>query len=356
MSTQNFWSSLPRPIIALAPMAGVTDLAFRTLCKRFGADVLYTEFVSVDALIHGNQATWEMIKFRAEDQPVVAQIFGNRPEAFVQASKILEDAGFAGIDINFGCPAYKVVKNGGGVSLMRNLSLCRELVQAACEAVRIPVSIKIRSSIQSRGRQCEIDYHVPGTVHGLSGADYGATDEISRTPRDQNTITALDLIAAIKGLPVAAVMIHARSYEKPFDGEPDMNMITRVKKVFPGIVLGNGGVYTPELAEEMVRETGCDGVGIGRGSHGAPWIFTYIKEFLTNGTYTPLSWREKKRVIADHAALALETKGEHGVIELRKHLMWYVKGIPGARSLRQQLATVHSIEHVLHALETIDLS
>lgn len=366
MSSPNFWSSLPCPILALAPMAGVTDLAFRSMCKRFGADVVYTEFASVDALIHGNQATRDMIKFRNEDQPVVVQIFGNSPEKFAQASKILEDMGFAGIDINFGCPAYKVVKNGGGVSLMRNLPLCRELVQAACEAVKIPISIKIRSSIKSTGDACEIDYNVEGTEHGTPPltsppSKGGDTQKLSspyewEARRGFGVITALDMISAIKGLPVSAVMIHARSYEKPFDGTPDMNMITEVKKLFPGIVLGNGGVYSPELAKEMIESTGCDGIGIGRGCHGAPWIFTLIRSYLAQGTYQPLSWDEKKAIILDHAKLALESKGEHGIIELRKHLMWYVKGIPGASELRQQLAHIHSIDDVNRALEAIVLS
>ena len=147
---ENFWQHLPTPFLALAPMAGVTDLAFRTMCKRFGADVIYTEFASANALVHGNAATRRMISFHASERPVVCQIFGNDPAMFAGAARVLEAMGFDGIDINFGCPAYKVVTHGGGVVLMRDLDLCYALVKAACEATTLPVSIKIRSSINGR--------------------------------------------------------------------------------------------------------------------------------------------------------------------------------------------------------------
>ena len=145
---ENFWEKLHKPILALAPMAGVTDIAFRQMCKHFGADVIYTEFASTDALVYKSKKTLEMIKFENSEKPVVVQIFGNKPEMFQQAGKILEDLGFDGIDINFGCPAYKVVRHGGGVSLMKEPTRCAELVQALTEAVSIPVSIKIRASIK----------------------------------------------------------------------------------------------------------------------------------------------------------------------------------------------------------------
>ena len=301
-------------------MAGVTDRAFRPLCKRFGADVIFTEFASTDALIHGNEATKQMIAYTPEEQPVVCQLFGNDPKKFAAAAKILEHMGFAGVDINFGCPAYKVVSHGGGVMLMREPMLCRTLVEATCNAVSIPISVKIRSSIQNN-----------------------ETGE---------TKTALDLVRAIRDLPVASLMIHGRSYEKPFDGEPNVAMIRAVRDAFPGTLIANGGIHTPEDAKTMLDATGADGLGIARGSWGSPWIFKQIADYLTTGTYRELSWEEKREVILDHARLALAHKDAHGIIELRKHLAWYVKGIPGASALRQQLVRVKTIEDITSVLQS----
>lgn len=317
---KNFWTTLPKPIVALAPMAGVTDAAFRIVCKEFGADVIYTEFASSNALVHDSQRTFEMIKFDERERPVVCQIFGNDPEMFMKASRQLERMGFDGVDINFGCPAYKVVKHGGGVSLMRTPALCRELVQAACEGAKhIPVSIKIRSSICKEG--CD-----------------------KRDPA--NHVTALDLINLIQDLPVAAIMIHGRSYELPFDGEPNVSMIKQVKHAFKGVTIANGGIHTPEDAKRILDETGADGVGLARGVRGSPWLFRQIKEYLATGAYTDFAWEEKKQLALRHARRAAEIKGDHGIIEMRKHLAWYVHGMHGASTLRQQLVRVTSVDDI----------
>ncbi len=324
---KNFWKSLPRPFLALAPMAGVTDLAFRTICKEFGADVIYTEFASANALVHGNEATRRMIQFREPERPVVCQIFGNDPRMFADAAKVLEGMGFDGIDINFGCPAYKVVTHGGGVSLMRNLDLCYELVAAVCGATSLPVSIKMRSSIR-----CQ---------------------EGDRAAACHDIVTAVDLVERIRDLPIAAIMVHGRSYEKPFDGEPDVDMITRVCRVAPCVVIANGGIYSPEIAREMLHATGAHGVGIGRGAHGSPWIFQQIKDYLLHGAYREISWEEKKEIILRHAQLAFSQRGAHGLVEMRKHLAWYVRGIYNASELRQMLVQTKSLQDVEQALAKI---
>ena len=319
----NFWQTLPKPILALAPMAGVTDTAFRQMCKAGGADVLYTEFVSTDAIVYESKKTFEMLKFSPDEQPVVCQVFGKKPEHYFKSAKVLADFGFAGIDINFGCPAYKVVKHGGGVTLMRRPELVREIVQATCEGSPIPVSIKIRASICKEG--CAVD-----------------------DPEGQ--VTAMDLIKVLEGLPVATVMIHGRSFERPFDGAPNVDAITQVKKTFPGIVLANGGVHTPEDAKQLLDETGADGVGVARGSWGRPWLFQEVKDYLTTGSYTPRTWEQIVPAILQHAKLAFAAKGGHGLIELRKHLAWYVKGFPGASDLRGKLVrstTYEEIERIL---------
>jgi len=328
---KNFWQQLNKPLLALAPMAGVTDTPFRQMCKDYGADVIYTEFVSVDALCHGNAATRELIAFALAEQPVVCQLFGRKPELFYQAVKILEEMGFAGVDLNFGCPAYKIVKSGGGVKLMRNLSLCAELVQAACEGSQLPVSIKIRASIRH-------DVNTRDKVEG--------EDELDKYECEVDKVTALDLVNKIKHLPVAAIMLHARSYEQPFDGEPDVDMVKEVRKLWPGILLANGGINSPEKAKEILDETSADGVGIARGSWGKPWIFQQIKNYLASGRYETPTWKEIRHIMLRHAELALSVKGEYGLIELRKHLAWYAKGFSGASELRAQLVRVKSISEV----------
>ncbi|MDO8581330.1 MAG: tRNA-dihydrouridine synthase [bacterium] len=329
----NFWQQLKKPILALAPMAGVTDAAFRPLVKSYSADVIYTEFASTHALIHGNEATRRMIAYQPEEQPVVCQLFGNEPEKFAESAKILESLGFAGVDINFGCPAYKVVTHGGGVVLMKEPELCRKIVEATCNAIKIPVSVKIRASIK-----CD-----PTTSLGA----------VSTTPRDVQRKTACDLVEAIKDLPVAALMIHGRSYEQPFDGWPDVSMITAVRKIFPGILLANGGIYTPEDAKRMLDETGADGIGIARGAWGKPWIFQQVHDYLTTGSYVKPTWDEIVAVIIRHAEMAKKYKSEHGFIELRKHLAWYVKGIPHASALRQQLVRVKTLEEIIAIFQTV---
>ncbi|MFH1235593.1 MAG: tRNA-dihydrouridine synthase [Parcubacteria group bacterium] len=316
----NFWQQLAKPIIALAPMAGVTDAAFRIICKDFGADVIYTEFASTNALAHGNDATRKMIAFDKRERPVVCQLFGNEPEMYRKAASILEEMGFDGVDINFGCPAYKVVAHGGGVSLMRDPKRCAEIVAAACEGVKnIPVSIKIRTSI------CKEN-----------------CDRSDPT----NHVTALQLIDEIKHLPVAAVMIHGRSYEKPFDGDPNTGVIKQVKRAFNGVVIANGGINTPENAKRMLDETGADGVGLARGVRGSPWLFKQIKDYLATGSYQEYSWEDRKQLALKHSTAALKFKGEWGIVEMRKHLAWYVHGTPHAAKLRSQLVRVNTIKDV----------
>ncbi len=317
--------------MALAPMAGVTDTPFRQMCKEYGADVIYTEFASANALVYENKKTKDLIHFNPEEQPVVCQIFGREPEMFHKAAKILEEMGFAGVDINFGCPAYKVVKHGGGVSLMKNLKLCREIVDATCSGTKIPVSIKIRASIK-KGH---------GSKDKIEGDD--ALDDYE-CPVDE--VTALDLVNKVKDLPISALMIHARSFEQPFDGEPNVGIISEVRKIWPYILLANGGIYDPAKAKEILDETKADGVGLARGTWGKPWIFKQVKDYLANGSYNELEWEEIKPVMLKHAQLAFAIKGNQGLIELRKHLSWYVKGFPGASEMRAKLVRVSTLADI----------
>lgn len=330
---------MPKPILALAPMAGVTDTAFRQLCKAWGADVIYTEFASADALIYDSFKTKEMLAYSNAEQPIVCQIFGNKPEHFFKAAKILQDMGFAGIDINFGCPAYKVVKNGGGVSLMRNLNLCYELVQATCEAVKIPVSIKIRASIK-KGQDTKDKIDNPAEL------------ELNNYECNLDVVTALDLVKKIKELKVTSIMVHGRSFEQPFDGEPNWQVIADIRKIWNGKLIANGGIFTPEKAAEVLNFTGADGVGIARGAWGKPWLFKQIKDYLGTGSYDELTWDEIKKIMIQHAQLSLADKGEYGLIELRKHLGWYVRGRKNASALRSKLVQIKTLEDIKLALNS----
>jgi len=319
----NFWQKISakggpavggnEPILALAPMAGISDSAFRQLCKTFGADVTYTEMISADAIAYNSKKTLEMLKFDKSEKPIVAQLFGKRPEMFIKAVKMIEKAGFDGIDINFGCPARKVVAHGGGVTLMKDLEKCRELIATTIENTKLPVSVKIRAGIEK--------------------------------------VTALDFLKAIKDLPIAAIMVHGRTFKDSFSGPIDFEMIRQVKQNFSGIVIGNGGINTPEEAKQMLDKTGVDGLGLARGLYGRPWLFQEIKDYLRNGKYHKIGTEDIKKIALQHAKIAYKSKGSHGIIEMRKHLCWYVRGFDGANELRKKLVTVETIREIKDILK-----
>ncbi len=339
---KNFWQQLDKPILALAPMAGVTDIAFRGMCKKFGADVIYTEFASSDALIYESKKTFEMIRFQESEKPVVVQIFGNKPEHMAKAAKVCENLGFDGVDINFGCPAYKVVKHGGGVSLMRNPELCHDIVQATIEAVNIPVSIKIRSSISREQTSAKKTRNT--SIPDVSDpTDCGIAEDI-------DSVTAIEFVSALSGLDIAAIMIHARSYERPFDGYPQVDIVKKLRQIYNGILLHNGGIYNPEIAKELLEATEADGLGLARGAWGQPWLFQQIKDYLQTNTYHKPTRDEIKQIILEHAQLAFIEKGERGVIELRKHLSWYIKGWPEAKKMRAELMQTKDFETIKNIL------
>jgi tRNA-dihydrouridine synthase B len=309
---QNFWSKLKKPIIALAPMAGINDMSFRQLCKKYGADVVYSEMVSVDGLFYNSAKTFELMKFKKKEKPYVVQLFGNKPELFAQAAKEVEKLGADGVDINFGCPAPKIFKITCGVRLMRDLDLCHEIIKATCEAVKIPVSIKIRTGI--------------GKTSGL------------------------DLVNKVKDLPISAIMVHGRSFEQAFRGEADLEAIKAIKKAFGGVVLGNGGIYTPEQARDMLVQTGADGIGLAQGVLGKPWLFKQVKTYLKTGKYKECTMTQIKKVALEHAALNFKLKGKTGILEMRKHLAWYFKGFPGASDLRKKLVQVETMKEIKEIL------
>lgn len=325
--SSNFWLQSKKPILALAPMEGVTDAAFRTLCKEQGADVVYTEFTAAEAIIHGGPSVLKKLAHRDDERPVICQIFGKTPEAFATAAKKVQDLGFDGLDLNFGCPARKVVSRGSGVALLREPQFARQLIEAALSSITIPLSIKVRSSIRKESKDV-----APGT---------------------QERSTALDLVNAIEGLPISAIMVHGRNYEQGHQGEVDTAMIKAVKEKFPGLVLANGGITSPEDVQRMLQQTGADGVGIARGSWGQPWIFTQARQLQEHGQYTPITPEQISAIIRRHAELLFEAKDAHGIIEFRKHFGNYIKGFRGAAEWRAKAVRVETLADVEQIIQAI---
>lgn len=309
----NFWEKFKKPILALAPMAGVTDSAFRQICREQGADVVYTEMISADGLYYEGKKTLSLLEFNKQEKPIVIQLFGKNPETFTKAAEICEQAGFDGIDINFGCPAKKVVAHGGGVTLMRDLDNCYQIIESVLSRTKLPISVKIRAGI--------------------------------------DRVTAIDFIKKIKNLPVATLMIHGRYFQNPFSGPVDFKMIKKAKENFKGIVLGNGGINTPEDAKSMIKKTNIDGIGLARGIRGKPWLFNQVRDYLKNGEYSELEIKDIKKIIVSHAQLAYKSKNRHGIIELRKHLLWYTRGWPQAKELRIKLVKAESITDIKNTLK-----
>lgn len=321
---KNFWNELRPPILALAPMEGITDSAFRSVCRRFGADVVYTEFVSSDAIDHRGRSTLEKLRFTPSEQPVVCQIFGKNPQAFARAAKEIERRGFSGIDINFGCPARKVVGSGAGVALMRNPKYCRTLIESVLGTVSIPLSIKVRTSIRRERREVQ-----PGCAESY---------------------TVLDLIEAIRDLPVAAIMVHGRSFEQALTADVDSGMIREAKRRFKGRIIANGGVFEPEDATALLERTGADGIGIARGARGRPWIFSQVKSCIASHAYDRHPPQTLRDIVLEHARAA-NTADRRSLVEFRKHLAWYSRGLHNASKIRQQLNSVNELEDVWRIVE-----
>jgi len=311
--TKNIWQTAEKPILALAPMAGYTNSAFRILCLENKADIVYTEMTSVEALWRKNKKTLKMLQFLPGEKNVILQLFGARPESFKKAvnflnKKIARDLlPVAGYDINLGCPAKKICKTGAGAALMDNKKLAREIIQAVLENAKLPVSIKIRSQVKK--------------------------------------VSAVEFIKFIKDLPISAVMIHGRSLEQGFSGPINFKIIKEVKKILTQTpVLANGGIYTPQDAKDILDKTNSDGIGIARGALGNPWIFQQIKNYLKRQAYQEPSWEEIKKAMRKHARLFLNYSDN--LIPLRKSLIWYVKGMPNASQIKQKLIKIKSLEEL----------
>lgn len=326
---KNFWQKIETPMVTTTPMAGITDTAWRQICKMWGADVVHTEFVSADALYYESEKTLKMIAYDPMEQPVVVQLFGKRPEMYPKAAKIVEASGIAGIDINFGCPAKKVAGHGGGICMLRDMDTVKRIVEEVTKSVKIPVSVKTRIGLNK--------------IQGKPG---------------EGQVTIFDFIEAIKDFNISALIVHGRSYEVPFTGPVDLDALKKAgqefKKHFPkGKYLINGSFQTVESVVSDIKYTNSDGVALSRALYGRPWLFKQIKDYIKTGTYQEIDWQTTKDTAIKHAHLLWATKGEKGFKEMRKHLLFYVKGQDNATEIRQQLVSVESPKDVEKIMKNI---
>mgnify|MGYP000175989625 CR=1 FL=1 len=304
--------------LILAPMAGVTDLPFRLLCKEQGCGLMYTEMVSAKAILYKNRNTGPLMEVRPEEEPVALQLFGSDPEIVSDIAAQVEDGPYAFIDINMGCPVPKIVNNGEGSALMKNPKLVEEILTALVKKVKKPVTVKFRKGF------------------------------------DDDYINAVEIARIAESCGVSAVAVHGRTRAQFYSGKADWDIIRQVKEAVKIPVIGNGDIFTPEDAKRMLYETGCDGLMIARGAKGNPWIFSRTLHYLETGELLgPPDKEELKETILRHAQLQIQFKGEYlGLCEMRKHLSWYTVGLPHSSSLRNDVNQTETWEDFYNLIQS----
>ena len=304
--------------VILGPMAGVTDLPFRLLCREQGAGLVCMEMISAKAVFYGNRNTKELLQVNPGERPVSLQLFGSDPEILSDIAARLEEGPYDLFDLNMGCPVPKVVKNGEGSALMKDPKLVERILSSMVRALKKPVTVKIRK---------------------------GFNDE---------SVNAVEIARIAEGCGAAAVAVHGRTREQYYSGKADWEIIRQVKEAVSIPVIGNGDVDSPEAAERMLAETGCDGVMVARGAKGNPWIFKRITEYLETGRIPPKPSREEvKAMMLRHGEMMVEFKGEAAAMrEMRKHVAWYTAGWPHSAALRNDINAVETMEALRELIET----
>lgn len=304
--------------IFLAPMAGVTDLSFRLICKSMGVGLLFTEMVSIKGLYYGDEKTNELMRISNKEMPTALQIFGSDPFILekVIEEKLNDNSDFEILDINMGCPAPKIVKNGDGSALMKTPEKVKQMVKTAVKASNKPVTVKIRKGW------------------------------------DESSLNALEIAKIIESEGASALTIHGRTREEFYSGVADWDIIKKLKSEISIPVIGNGDIFHPEDIKKMIEYTECDGVMIGRGARGNPWIFKMGNDLIEKGNYTKPTPAEKIDMSITHLNTLISKKGEYiANKEIRKHIAWYLKGLRGSTTVKDSVNKAKSKEDVLSILD-----
>ena len=301
--------------LILAPMAGVTDLPFRVICKKFGAGMVCTEMVSSKAIFYNDEKTKKLLNTKGEKRPISFQIFGSDEETMAYAARKISNIADI-IDINMGCPAPKVVKNGDGSKLLLDLEKAKGIIRAVVKNSNVPVTLKIRKGW------------------------------------DKEHVVAIELAKIAENEGISAITIHGRTRTEFFTGEVDLDIIKQVKEKVKIPVIGNGDIIDEETALRMFEYTGVDGIMIGRGSFGNPWIFERILSYLTeNKKLEEISTNERLNIIKEHINLAVKEKGENAIKEMRKHIAWYTKNLKNSSEFRNKINAIENKEELINLIE-----
>lgn len=305
--------------VILAPMAGVTDLPFRLLCRELGAGLVCMEMVSAKAIYYNNKNTEELLQVHPGELPASLQLFGSDPEILSAMAARIEERPYSFIDLNMGCPVPKVVNNGEGSALMKNPKLVEQILTAMVKAVHKPVTVKIRKGF------------------------------------DDKSINAVEIARIAEACGVAAVAVHGRTREQYYSGSADWDIIRQVKEAVKIPVIGNGDVDSPQKAKRLLEETGCDSVMIARAAQGNPWIFRDTVHYLQTGELLPPPTNnEKREIVLRHAAMEEQYKGEYTAVrEMRRHLAWYSFGMPGSAKFRQAINLMETMEELKNSVYMI---
>ena len=303
--------------VILAPMAGVTDLPFRVLCREQGAGCVVTEMVSAKAVLYNNKNTRELLQIDPAERPAAVQLFGSEPDIMAEIAARLEEGPYDYIDVNMGCPVPKIVNNGEGSALMKNPERAKEVLTAMVKAVKKPVTVKFRKGFNDL------------------------------------SVNAVEFAKMAESCGVAAVAVHGRTREQYYSGKADWDIIRQVKEAVRIPVIGNGDIFTPEDAGRMLKETGCDGIMVARGAKGNPWLFGRINHYLDTGEVLPgPSMAEIKAMILRHGRMLVQFKGEGVAMrDMRGHMAWYTKGMPHSATLRNEINQVETLEGFVELLD-----